>query len=783
MLGVDRLDMIKGIPQKLLAVEKVLEEHPEWRERVLLVQIAVPTRTEVPEYQKLRSTVHEIVGRINGRYGTLTHVPIHHLDRSLSFNELVALYAVTDVALVTSLRDGMNLVSFEYVACQTNRAGVLILSEFAGAAQSLGAGSILVNPWNVNDMANAIDYALNMSDQERKERHRQNFNHVTTHTAQTWAETFISELNDTHVEYQLRRINIPPGLRVADASEAFGGCKKRLVVLGFNAALTCAIDAPRQPKRHFDHMRAMTKVHPSAFNILHTLSQSPDTTLVIFSGSGRARLEEVFGAMPVWLVAENGVFVRPGPVNGTMRREWLKMVDKMSLEWMESVQLVFDYFCERTPRSFVETRETSLVWNYKYADVEFGRLQARDLLQHLWTGPISNAPVDIIQGAKSVEVRPVGLSKGASMAKVLRLMAEMGGVRDLGYDFVACIGHFLGRDEDIFTLFEGTNNPVVFGRPLNHADPVAGEAGAVVGAPMGVSNEVARGMALPGVPAIDRALYPHEENSEAEAGSVHGRSVEGSLGQRSTEGDPAARGGVRMQRTQSHQAIAGRSPLAAHLDASPGGGSLGARSAHLASPGGGGALGPAREYEVMGGESDPGTGPGAGSRREARGSGFGASQGYVQRTYRANHSLRGSEPRGSAKEQSGTEAQRWAERIQRGGSPRASVDADRASEAAPALPMALPPPSLFTCTVGRQRSSARFLLMGSNEVASLLDCLAARTLGPGSAGGRGAAGARGERGGLSEAWGRGQREAEGRPGIATNWSSLSLVGGEGASAQ
>lgn len=140
MLGVDRLDVIKGIPQKLLAFEKFLQEHPEWRDRVLLVQIAVPSRTDVPEYQRLRSMVHEIVGRINGAFGTLTYVPIHHLDRQLSFHELAALYAVTDVALVTSLRDGMNLVSYEYVACQSDNAGVLVLSEFAGAAQSLGAG-------------------------------------------------------------------------------------------------------------------------------------------------------------------------------------------------------------------------------------------------------------------------------------------------------------------------------------------------------------------------------------------------------------------------------------------------------------------------------------------------------------------------------------------------------------------------------------------------------------------------------------------------------------------
>jgi len=147
--------MIKGIPQKLLAFEKFLMERPEWRSKVIFVQVAVPTRMDVLEYKKLRSMVNEMVGRINGAFGSVTEMPIHFLNQSLGLDDLVALYKATDVALVTSLRDGMNLVSFEYVACQENKPvpGGLILSEFAGAAQSLGAGSILVNPWNTTELA------------------------------------------------------------------------------------------------------------------------------------------------------------------------------------------------------------------------------------------------------------------------------------------------------------------------------------------------------------------------------------------------------------------------------------------------------------------------------------------------------------------------------------------------------------------------------------------------------------------------------------------------------
>lgn len=435
MLGVDRLDMIKGIPQKLLGFEKFLSEHPEWRDRVLLVQIAVPTRTDVPEYQRLTSQVHEIVGRINGRFGTLGSVPIQHLDCSLAFTELCALYAVTDVCLVSSLRDGMNLVSYEFVSCQSKNAGVLVLSEFAGAAQSLGAGALLVNPWNVNDMASAIEDALTMPELERRERQRQNFTHVTIHTAQAWADTFVSELNDTHVEAELRRKRIPPQLHSLDIIEPFVQARHRLIILGFNATLTLQADSSKKLKHGqlpIKPIKTTTRIHPVSQECLQRLCDDPTTTLCIFSGSERNRLSQAFAHLPkLWIAAENGCFIRP-PLEGKHSQlgqgagKWITMVETSNLDWLESVQLVFDYFCERTPKSYVETRETSLVWSYKYADPDFGRQQARDLLQHLWTGPISNAAVDVIQGAKSVEVRPIGVSKGAAVERIVSMMGEGG---------------------------------------------------------------------------------------------------------------------------------------------------------------------------------------------------------------------------------------------------------------------------------------------------------------------------------------------------------------------
>jgi trehalose 6-phosphate synthase/phosphatase len=206
---------------------------------------------------------------------------------------------------------------------------------------------------------------------------------------------------------------------------------------GYNATLTLQTDSSKKQTRSgvlpMKPMKTSSRIHPVSQECLQRLCDDPTTTLCIFSGSERNRLSQAFAHLPkLWIAAENGCFIRP-PLEGKHSKlgpnepgKWITMVETSNLDWIESVQLVFDYFCERTPRSYVETRETSLVWSYKYADPDFGRQQARDLLQHLWTGPISNAAVDVIQGAKSVEVRPIGVSKGAAVARIVSMMGEGG---------------------------------------------------------------------------------------------------------------------------------------------------------------------------------------------------------------------------------------------------------------------------------------------------------------------------------------------------------------------
>jgi trehalose-6-phosphate synthase len=192
LLGVDRMDYTKGIDQRLKAIDLLFERYPEWRGRVVFAQIAVPTRTQVDHYRELRSRVEYLSGSINGRWGRDNWVPIKLLCRSYPLEELAAWYLAADVALVTPYRDGMNLVAKEFCAVNHNGAGVLVLSELAGAAEELG-DALLVNPLDVEGIAESIHRALKMPPEEARSRmHRLN-QHVRTCDAHYWTESFLAE--------------------------------------------------------------------------------------------------------------------------------------------------------------------------------------------------------------------------------------------------------------------------------------------------------------------------------------------------------------------------------------------------------------------------------------------------------------------------------------------------------------------------------------------------------------------------------------------------------------
>lgn len=245
----------------------------------------------------------------------------------------------------------------------------------------------------------------------------------------------------------MRITQIRPVLPVDYAVEQFLSCSNRLLILGFNATLTESVDTPG--RRGADQIKEMDlKLNPELKGPLTTLCNDPKTTVVVLSGNRRDLLDENFGEFDLWLAAEHGMFLRH------TRGHWMTtMPEHLNLDWVPSLKHVFEYFRDRTPRSHFEPRETSLVWNYKYADFEFGRLQARDMLQHLSTGPISNASVEVVQGSRSVEVRAVGVTKGAAIDRILGEIVHSKPLTS-PIDYVLCIGHFLEKDEDVYTFFE-----------------------------------------------------------------------------------------------------------------------------------------------------------------------------------------------------------------------------------------------------------------------------------------------------------------------------------------
>uniref|UniRef100_A0A0G4I9Q1 Uncharacterized protein n=1 Tax=Chromera velia CCMP2878 TaxID=1169474 RepID=A0A0G4I9Q1_9ALVE len=449
LLGVDRLDYMKGIPHKLNGFDRFLEQNPEWVEQCVLVQLAVPSRTVVPEYQRLKSKVHEMVGRINAKRGKLASVPIHYLDKSLSFDQLVALYRVADVALITSLRDGMNLVAFEYIACQEEKFGTLILSEFAGAAQSLGAGSIRINPWALDEVAGAIKQALSMSSEERKSRHEYAFRHVHTHTSQAWAEAFIGALKDASDDCEEVCAAVPPILPYELVLDGLQGSKRALIVVDLLDSLVAAKSQRGLPVQKFKALMSLPGVLRQA---LITLGSHPNTTVIVTTTHMKKTAERLLAGIPVCVAAENGVFFRGKD------GEWQQMVrdldiDVTQMEWRTSVAETFEYFMERTPGSYIEEASSSLTWYWDDTHPDFGRQMARELLVHLWAGPLASSTADVVLGPRTVEVRPPNCSRAKLMEKILA--AEFSNDDDpLPIDFIACIGNYPWRDEDVYQVFE-----------------------------------------------------------------------------------------------------------------------------------------------------------------------------------------------------------------------------------------------------------------------------------------------------------------------------------------
>jgi len=423
LLGIDRLDYTKGIPRRLLAFERLLEREPRWRGKVRMVQIAVPSRDKVPSYQEFRRQVDELVGRINGQFSTVGWIPIHYVHRSLSERQVVALYRAADVMLVTPVRDGMNLVAKEFVTCRSDEDGVLVLSEFAGAAAEMGE-ALQVNPYDIESMAQAFDDALTMPEEERRLRMGALRQRIAARDVHHWANTFIEALGGVGADEQRKQTVLSSREDLEALTARLRSAERLLLLLDYDGTLVPFARAPdlAAPDRELRELLA-------------ALASKPGVRVDVVSGRRRETLERWLGDLPVGLHAEHGYWSRM-----TRADRWAAAVD-VGMAWLPGVRRILEQATAATPGALIEAKTASLAWHWRMAEPELGDARAEELWRRL-EQRIHGEPVELLRGEKVIEVRPRGVHKGRVVERVL-------GTLDGPPPTIAAMGDD-GTDEDLF---------------------------------------------------------------------------------------------------------------------------------------------------------------------------------------------------------------------------------------------------------------------------------------------------------------------------------------------
>lgn len=415
-LALDRLDHTTGIPRRLEALERLMTGQADLRDRLRVFQVAVPLAEQSDAHRRLRREVEERIGRINGAYSTVRSVPVHYVHQRMPFSQVLALYRAADLMFVTPLRDGMSLAAKEFVATRTDGDGLLILSEFAGAADELD-GALMVNPYDVEAMAATIARALTMPVDERRERMRTLRRRVSTWDVNTWAARFLESLATSRPS------------RPSPAEDSSALMRALAVAREGDIRLMLDYDGTLVP---FAHLPELAAPDPALLELLERLLQLEGVRIDIVSGRARESLDEWFGHLPLALWAEHGFWWRL-----ERGRPWACGVD-LHPGWVDRVQPILDQFTANTPGSSIELKSASIAWHYRNAPEEFGARQAHEL-RLLLTSALSNQPFEVLEGKRVIEVRLRGVSK-AVVARSLRTQTA-GTVVAFGDDHT---------DEDLF---------------------------------------------------------------------------------------------------------------------------------------------------------------------------------------------------------------------------------------------------------------------------------------------------------------------------------------------
>jgi len=411
ILSIDRMDYSKGISNRLIAFEYFLDKYPEYREKVTMVLLAVPSRINVEHYMYMKREIDELVGKINGKYATINWTPIWYFYRTLNFEDLIELYTSCEIALITPIRDGMNLVAKEYIASQINSKGVLILSEMAGAAKELNE-AIIINPNNKEEIAAALKEAVNMPDEEQKNRIKIMQNILKRYNIVKWAQDFINSLENVskiQKKYLTKKVNEDIENEIIKSYKKAG---TRILFLDYDGTL---VGFQSDPK--------LAEPDKELYKTLDKLARDSKNEIVLISGRDKNTFGKWFGEKKYTLIVEHGVWIKKPDSN------W-RMVEQMNNEWKDLIRPSIEFFVDRTPGTFIEEKNYSIAWHYRKADHELGAQRAIELKDEL-TSLISTYNLDILEGNKVIEIKNSNINKGRA---ALHLIA------DKKYDFILGIG-------------------------------------------------------------------------------------------------------------------------------------------------------------------------------------------------------------------------------------------------------------------------------------------------------------------------------------------------------
>ncbi len=436
MLGMDRMDYSKGIPARLRAYKRFLDSHQEWHERVTLIQVAVPSREQVMAYQNLKRQVEELVGEINGVYGTTTWTPVQYVHRNLPFAQICALLRRSDVALVTPLRDSMNLVAKEYAACQENQPGALIIGEFTGASAELGE-AFFVNPYDVAGMAERIHEVLSLPEDVLAERMATLHKRVCAHTVDRWANKFLNTLKGVQFTPRTRPLTGADRQRLLSAA---AHAERRVLLLDYDGTLAPLVSLPHR-----------ATPSPQVLSLLQRLQQDSRNILAVVSSRDRFTLQRWLGACGCILAAEHGAWFN---TSGT----W-ELLHDLSDDWKGAIRAILERVVEQTPGSLLEEKDYSLVWHYRMTDPEFGLWQARELCSQLH-GMLAGSELQVQSGNKVVEVKWSKIHKGVTASQIIEQSQPADFILALGDDHT---------DEDMFAAIPTDQWTVKVGMGISSA--------------------------------------------------------------------------------------------------------------------------------------------------------------------------------------------------------------------------------------------------------------------------------------------------------------------------